>query len=501
MRLAVKIFLANSVVILVLLAVAAWTIFTVTRLSGPQRPITVRTADTVGLEVATREATIKVHRLEMRNLVFADTEYGAAAEAERTRIADSLGRLRTMLQSDDEHARLEEAIRGFAEYRTVVERARQLRKGNARKQADALLARKGGALIERVDVALAGLSKATQDALDRTQLEATAALGHVRSVVDALRARTLTAVPIVLLTALLAAVAGTAIISIRMTRSLRRLSEATTAVAEGQFREPLAIDSKDEIGALAQSFNTMAERLREIDEMKEQFYATMSHELRSPVMSMREAARLIHEGAAGPITEKQERLLAIIDRGGDRLLRLVNDVLDLSRANAGLLSIERQWFDLGATVARAVEELRFQATDRQLNLRLEQPPVPVRMYGDPDRIVQIVINLVANGLRFTAAGGTVTARVSATDAEALIEVEDTGVGIRADLVPLVFEPFRQAHRGRGGTGLGLAVVRAMVEAHGGRVTVESQEGKGSRFTVVLPRPPVEAQATGDQSTR
>jgi signal transduction histidine kinase len=487
MRLAVKIFLANAFVILVVLAVAVWSIAAITKLSVEQRTITVRTAEGLGLEVAVREAVVKLHRLELRGLVFADAEHAATSQAEATRITEVLQRLRGLLRTDEERARLEQAIQGFAEYRTVVERARDLLKRGATKQADEVLGHEGGVVVDRVVVALGGLVTITQEALDRTQVEATAALGHVRNVLDQLRVRTFIAIPIGLALTVLAAVAGTAIISIRMTRSLRQLSEATTAVAEGQFLEPLTVRTKDEVGALARAFNVMGERLRQIDAMKEQFYATMSHELRSPLMSIREAARLMHDGAAGQVTEKQERLLAIIDRGGDRLLRLVSKVLDLSRADAGLLPLDRRWFDLGQAVARAIDEMRPQAMQRQLALKLERPSGEIKAFGDEDRIVEVVVNLVANALRLTPPGGSVTVRVTSTDAEALIEVEDTGAGIRPDLLPVIFDRFRQAHSGHGGTGLGLALVRAMVEAHGGRVVVESQEGKGSRFTVVLPR--------------
>jgi two-component system phosphate regulon sensor histidine kinase PhoR len=109
------------------------------------------------------------------------------------------------------------------------------------------------------------------------------------------------------------------------------------------------------------------------------------------------------------------------------------------------------------------------------------------MVGDEDRIVQVLINLISNGIRFTPTEGTVTVRLVDAGPEIEIHVEDTGMGIPAEALPHVFERFHQAHRGRGGAGLGLAIVRAMVTAHGGRVVVESQEGKGTRFTVILPR--------------
>jgi signal transduction histidine kinase len=118
------------------------------------------------------------------------------------------------------------------------------------------------------------------------------------------------------------------------------------------------------------------------------------------------------------------------------------------------------------------------------------------MFGDEDRIMQVVVNLVSNALRFTPPAGSVTVRLHHADSETRIQVEDTGIGIPAALLPLVFDRFRQAHSGKGGTGLGLAIVKSLVEAHDGQVTVESQEGKGSRFTVSLPGGLVSEAAEG-----
>jgi signal transduction histidine kinase len=233
----------------------------------------------------------------------------------------------------------------------------------------------------------------------------------------------------------------------------------------------------------------MAARLREIDEMKEKFYATVSHELQSPLNAMSEAIRLIEAKTDGPLTEKQERLIAIFHKGCERLLRLVNDVLDLSRVDAGMLPVERRWFGVDAAVKRAIDELQPQAEQRGIALRMEVGPGSERMFGDEDRIMQVVVNLVSNALRFTPPSGSVTVRLQHADSEIRIQVEDTGIGIPAALLPLVFDRFRQAHSGKGGTGLGLAIVKSLVEAHEGQVMAASQEGKGSRFTVSLPREP------------
>jgi signal transduction histidine kinase len=134
-----------------------------------------------------------------------------------------------------------------------------------------------------------------------------------------------------------------------------------------------------------------------------------------------------------------------------------------------------------------VEELRPQADDGGVHVERESVGADWSVMGDDDRLTQVVVNLLANAIRFTPRGGRVVVRVVDAGSEIEIQVEDTGIGIPASALPHIFESYRQAHRDRGGTGLGLAVVRGVVQAHGGRVTVESQEGKGSRFTVLLPR--------------
>jgi signal transduction histidine kinase len=487
MRLALKIFLAQSLVVLVLVGVAMWSLVEVAKLSVADRKITVRVAEALRLEASLQEAVIRTSRLEMRNLVFADKEYAAVASAEAGRIEQSLGRLRETLSTDEEQGRLREVAKDFGEYQAAVAEARQLLDAGDRRRAEETLSGKALPVADRMATALDDLAELTRTGLDWTQAEARTALGEAQAEVERLRSRTWMAVTTAMIVGGLVALVGTAVVSVQMTRSLGRLSEATKAVAEGAFREPLPVESKDEIGRLAASFNAMAARLQELDETKARFYATVSHELRSPITSVREAARLLHGKGSDPISLKQERLVTIIVKSAERLLHLVGEVLDLSRADAGLLPLERRWVDLAPALIRAVEELRPQAEQRGIKLELDTGAGPGRVFGDEERLLQVVVNLVGNALRFTPAGGTVTVRLVEGPAETRVHVEDTGIGIRADLLPTIFDRFRQAHSGRGGAGLGLALVRAMVEAHGGRVSVESEEGKGSRFTVSLPR--------------
>lgn len=487
MRLAPKIFLANAFVILILVGVAAWTLTEVATLISTHRDIVVRAADVLRVEASLRERVGPVHQFEMRALVFGDREYATVPSQEAGQIQKGLNQLHELLTTEAERAQARQAIRAFANYRATVGKARELRARGDVNGAAKVLDAEARPAVERVVAELDGLITLTQAALYETQTEAKAALGQAKTEAARLRERTWNVVIVALIAAVIAALLGTGVIAVRMTRSLRRLATATEALAEGSFREPIPVETTDEIGALARSFNRMAERLREIDAMKEQFYATMSHELRSPLTSAREAASLLEQGGPGPLTPKQEKLVSIIHRSTDRLLRLVSQVLDLSRLSAGLLPLEHRPFGLDRAVRRAVKELRVQAEEKGVTLGYECGPGTFDMVGDEDRIVQVLINLVANGIRFTPAGGSVTVRLADTGSDLEMQVEDTGVGIPANALPFVFERFRQAHSGRGGTGLGLAIVRGLVGAHAGRVSVESQEGKGTRFVVVLPR--------------
>lgn len=491
MRLAVKIFLAYSLVILVLAGIAAWSLYEVAKLSAADRTLTIRAAEALRTEVALREVMVRANRMDIRNLVFGDPEYTAVSKGTTQRIEKEFDRLATLLKTSGEKTTLGNAVRGFGEYQALVGKARDLRNQGDREQAEDLLVTKAQPLADRVVAELDRLSKATQSALDLTQTEASTTLSDVRTEIQQLRQRTWTAVTTAMALGIILALVGTAAVTFKLTRDLSRLSEATKAVAQRKFRESAQIasevTSKDEIGTLAVAFNDMADILARFDAMTEQFYATIAHELRSPLSAMLETVRLIETKTAGPITEKQERLVAIFRKGIERLLLLVKAMLRMAQANAGMLSIEHRWFALDTAATQAVDTLRPQIEQRGITLKVEIGPGADRLLGDEDHIIQVVDNLVRNALRFTPAQGTITVSLSATAEDVRIAVRDTGVGIPAKLLPVVFDRFQQVHVGSGGTGLGLAIVKSLVEAHGGRVLVESQEGTGSLFTVILPK--------------
>jgi signal transduction histidine kinase len=258
-------------------------------------------------------------------------------------------------------------------------------------------------------------------------------------------------------------------------------------LADGAFTHPLPVTSRDEIGDLARSFNRMAERLREVDHLKEEFFSHISHELRTPLTSVKEATHLLLERVQGPLTAKQGRLVHIIAASSDRLLRLVNQMLELSRLRARLLPLERRPVDMEKIVVRALEELRPQIEDKGLAVERATSGSDFALQGDEDRLLRVVVNLVGNAIKFTPREAAVTVGLTDLGSEVEIVVEDNGIGIPEADLPHIFDPYKQAHRGRGGSGLGLAIVRGLVEAHGGRIRAESEEGRGSRFVVRLPR--------------
>jgi signal transduction histidine kinase len=476
MRLASKIFLTSALVIVVLAGVAALSLRAIDRLVSANRDIVTRTVPALRLTATAREAIEPLMRLEARAVAIGDPHYTTAWTERAAQVADDLERLGAYAQSGAERLYLREASAAFDGYRRVVAQERALVEMGDRRGAVRLTDIEARVLAERVEERLGALMSATHTRVLAVEADA----ARVES-------RMWTSVFCALGAAVGLALIGAAFQAHRMTRSLNVLSGAAAAVASGKFREPIAIKSRDEIGSLARSFNSMVGQLRRVEETRRDFFATVSHELRSPLTSIRGAAELLREGVPGPLNDKQKRLTDIVSVSSGRLLRLVNQILEMSRLQAGLLDLERTSLDLAELVDRAVEELHPLASEATVTLECERIGSDFSYFGDLERLHQVLVNLGANAIRFTQPGGRVVARVIDAGPEFELQVEDTGVGIPADALPHIFDAYRQAHRERGGTGLGLAIVRGIAEAHGGRVTVESREGKGSRFTVLLPR--------------
>ena len=234
-------------------------------------------------------------------------------------------------------------------------------------------------------------------------------------------------------------------------------------------------------------FTDVSDR-RETERLKDEFTSVVSHELRTPLTSIRGSLGLLAGGALGEIPERGQRMLDIAVANTDRLVRLINDILDIERMESGHVEMARVDCDARELVAHAVEMIRPVAAEA--GVVLETDVAPAAVYADPDRIGQTLTNLLSNAVKFSPEGGVVRVEVTSRDGEATFCVRDHGRGIPADKLDTIFERFEQVDasdaRDKGGTGLGLAICRSIVVQHDGRIWVTSEPGAGSAFFFTLP---------------
>ena len=330
------------------------------------------------------------------------------------------------------------------------------------------------ALPALVDGALAGVVYLGQPLTD------------VTTVVRDVRNRLLLSTVIALL---LSGIVGL-VFSRAITRPVRRLTDAAGAVAQGRLDTQVPARSQDELGQLSRAFNAMTARLRAARQMQVDFVANVSHELRTPLTSIKGMVETLRAGAVEDL-DVRDRFLGTVESETDRLIRLVHDLLLLSRADSEALNLRREAVDVVALVRAAVERLSPQADVYDVTLRVADAPASLPVWADGDRITQVLVNLLDNAIKYSKPGGAVTVSVSPSpERMALIQVHDTGVGIPADVLPRIGERFYRADKARarthGGSGLGLAIAQALVEAHGGKLWLESREGDGTTAQFTLP---------------
>ncbi|MGF1566561.1 MAG: sensor histidine kinase [Nodosilinea sp.] len=276
-------------------------------------------------------------------------------------------------------------------------------------------------------------------------------------------------------------------VSRRIIHPLDQMADVTRLFASGQLGERVPPSEILEIQRLANSFNHMAADLEDVEQRRRELVSDLTHELRTPLT-------IIHgylEGLADGTVNAHPDLYQRLADETTRLQRLVNDLQELSKLEAGYLPIQAQTVALGPILTRLVHTFGDQfASKEQVTIKLHCPPELPAVCADPGRVEQIMINLLGNALRYTDAG-TVTVDLWAEAQQVYVKVADTGIGIAAEDLPYVFERFWRADRSRnrssGGTGLGLTICRRLVEVQGGKISVNSELGRGSEFTFWLPQ--------------
>lgn len=234
------------------------------------------------------------------------------------------------------------------------------------------------------------------------------------------------------------------------------------------------------------------ERLKELDSLKASFFSMISHELRHPLTVAKGYLELLDSGSAGEITTEMRRFLRIINGSFDQLAGMIDDLLDLSRMEAGRYQIQQQDVRPLGIVNHTVQAFSAAARDKGVALECELPDELPLVSADPLRVVQVLTNLLQNAIKFTPGGGTITIKARADGPEVRFTVQDSGIGIPQHELGRIFERFYQVRRettsdsGSGGAGLGLAICREIIRLHGGKIWAESEDGKGSRFCFTLP---------------
>jgi two-component system sensor histidine kinase BaeS len=266
----------------------------------------------------------------------------------------------------------------------------------------------------------------------------------------------------------------------RLTRPVKELARAASAISRGDFGSRVVVSRRDEVGELAENFNHMAKALETQELLRKKLIADVAHELRTPLGAMRGEIEGMIDGL---IPNDSARLQSLYEETS-RLKNMVDAIEELNKAEASLLSLQRQWIDLPSFLGNIVERFRITFEEKGTFLELTCPG-KVSLYADPERLSQIVLNLLSNALRATPAGGRVTIRGEIRDGTIRISVEDTGGGIGEKELPFIFERF---YRGAGGgLGIGLTIVKELVEAHGATIEAKSAPGKGSSFTIFFPK--------------
>ena len=283
------------------------------------------------------------------------------------------------------------------------------------------------------------------------------------------------------------------IVAFIITRSIKKpldiMRAKTLKISQGNFMGDLEVKSPPVIAELASALNTMCHKLQEVDSIKSDFFSHMSHELRTPLTSIREGTTMLLEGLGGEISEKQQRILKIIVQESNRLINQVNALLDLTKMEAGMLAYQFATFDLASLAKESLDALMplAEAKNIAIDNRIGSlQPVTV----DQERMLQVFRNLIGNAIKFTPENGKIILEAKETENFIEVQVHDSGIGIHEENLESIFQKFQQIIPQKGekikGTGLGLATVKQIILAHGGKVWVTSQVGQGSTFYITLP---------------
>jgi len=286
---------------------------------------------------------------------------------------------------------------------------------------------------------------------------------------------------------------GAIILAQMMTRPIKQMAKGAELIGQGKLDTIIVVKSKDELESLARDLNKMSSQLKEIDQMKSDFLASVTHELRSPLTSLRMYIDLFLKGAAGELNEKAKKFLTIMNGSNKRLSRFIDDLLDMAKIERGKMEVKKEPLEILPIVSEIAQLMKPQSDEKNIEMTMDVPDNLPLVLIDGDRTRQIITNLLSNAIKFTPEKGKISVKIQDEKEHIQVSINDTGIGIPPEQIGKIFDKFEQVKeirekiKGPKGTGLGLAIVKSLVEAQGGRIWVESEVGKGSTFYFTLPK--------------
>ncbi|MCB4792888.1 MAG: HAMP domain-containing protein [Elusimicrobia bacterium] len=287
---------------------------------------------------------------------------------------------------------------------------------------------------------------------------------------------------------------GTFILTGMMVEPINIIAKGAQIIGKGNLSHVINISSDDELGDLAKAFNSMSNKLKELDQLKSDFVSSVTHELRSPLLSLRMYIDLFLKGTAGAVADKQKEYLTIMHNCAERLHHFIDDLLDIAKIERGKMEVVPKETDIVPAIRDIIQLFKPQTDNKSIKLKTDKVENLPLVKADPERTKQVLTNLLSNAVKFTPENGTITVSACVNDPLGRLEISviDTGIGVPKDKLVSIFNKFEQVKIARDyitgpkGTGLGLAIIKGLVEAQGGVLWVQSELNEGSIFTFTLP---------------
>ena len=274
-----------------------------------------------------------------------------------------------------------------------------------------------------------------------------------------------------------------------MNTELKHLQEEVIILKkELEDRDWASKKTNEGIKILYKELEKKNEELKKIDQLKSQFVANVSHEFKSPLTAIKESLSIILDGLMGEVNPDQKEILESGRTNVKRLIRLVTNLLDVSKIELGKMTIKKEKVNISSLIEEALSTYKMEISKKQITLKKDIPQDKWELEADKDMLTEVIINLLNNAIKYTSNGGHISIKLKLTEREARFEISDTGLGIPSESFDKIFNKFeRITAEKQEGTGLGLPIAKDIVELHGGKIWVESELGKGSKFIFVIPR--------------